>query len=186
MRYFLALRPDNDGLEQLETLTRPLRQWELPARWQHTQDYHLTLCFLGHGDHDEVAAVRYSVDELAGSLTQPALRLAGLGAFGGKTHPKVLFAAVADPEQRCLDYHYNLCELLGVKPNIHFRPHITLCRPQRVPERHPRDWSDLITAFGDADRGPIAMPEIVLYQSLEHTNGGPKYHPVETWPLLPS
>ncbi|TVR41189.1 MAG: RNA 2',3'-cyclic phosphodiesterase [Planctomycetota bacterium] len=183
MRCFLALCPDADGAERLEILTRPLRQWDLPARWQHHQDYHLTLCFLGHLDHQEAFAVRYSVDELAGSLVRPALALSGLGAFGGKTYPKVLYCGITDAEQRCIDYHHNLCDALSIRPNRDFHPHITLCRPQGPGERLGRGWAEMIGAFGGAEWGPITMSHLVLYES----RGGPgqRYHPLHAWPLIP-
>ena len=96
MRCFLALVPDGNGLEQLETITRPLRQWDLPAYWQHTEDFHLTLCFLGSNDQQELHGIHYAIDELAGSLIKPQLSLSGLGAFGGKTYPKNLFVGIKD------------------------------------------------------------------------------------------
>lgn len=184
MRCFLGLRPDADGCDQLETITRPLRQWQLPARWVHTQDFHLTLCFLGEVDDADIMGVRYSVEEVAGSMPRPSLRLDGLGAFGGKSHPKVLYAAADDPGGACEAYHRDLCEVLGVRPSRHFQPHFTLCRPQRVPEHSPRDWPDLITAFGAADWGPIGVAEMVLYESRPPSNGGPRYHGLASWPLL--
>ena len=184
MRCFLALVPDGNGLEQLETITRPLRQWDLPAYWQHTEDFHLTLCFLGSNDQQELHGIHYAIDELAGSLIKPQLSLSGLGAFGGKTYPKNLFVGINDPEHRCVDYHHNLCEALSMRPESHYKPHMRLCRPRGQGERISRDWSDMITAFGTADWGPINMTHLALYHSRQPKNGGQRYHAVHKWPLL--
>ena len=102
MRCFLALVPDGNGLEQLETITRPLRQWDLPARWQHTEDYHLTLCFLGQCDSNELHAIRYCIDEIAGSPGGATGALNGLGAFGGKPIPKPCLRGFRIPSSAAL------------------------------------------------------------------------------------
>lgn len=187
MNHFLALRLADGPRDRIADLARRLQEWNLPANWVHPEDYHLTLVFLGHCDADEVRTLPYAIEDLACGLPRPRLRLAGLGAFGGRTEPKVVFAALEDPEGACAAIHRDLCEMLSMKPEPRFSPHITLCRPrpgnpsEQALRPARRDWPQLLEANGLADWGDCATTDLVLYRSTERT---PRYAEVASWRLL--
>ena len=187
MNHFLALRLADAPRDRLGDLARRLQEWNLPANWVHPEDYHLTLAFLGHCDPDEVRIIPSAIEELACGLPRPRLRLAGLGASGGRSEPRVVYAAAEDPEGACAAIHRDLCEMLSLKPEPRFLPHIALCRPRPGnpveaalrPAR--RDWPQLLEANGLADWGDCPTTDLILYRSTERT---PRYAEVARWPLL--
>ena len=187
MNHFLALRLADGPRDRLGDLARRLQEWNLPAYWVHPEDYHLTLVFLGHCDADEVRTLPYAIDELAGGLPRPRLRLAGLGASGGRSEPKVVFAGLEDLAGACAAIHRDLCEMLSLTPESRFSPHVSLCRPRPGPSSDPaprptrRDWPQLLEANGLADWGDCPTTDLVLYRSTERT---PRYAEVAKWPLL--
>lgn len=182
--HFLGLRLSRASADRLEAVARRLRAWELPARWTHPDDYHLTLVFLGAVDADEAACLPAAVDEVAGSLRAPALRFSGLGAAGGRgDEPKYVFAAVDDPEAACDGMRRDLCEALEMRPESRFRPHVTLCRPQPAPAGLPlmRDWPHLLEAHGQADWGACAVEAVALWR--RSGQGAARYEALADWTL---
>ncbi len=193
MNHFLALRLADEPRDRLAAISSRLQEWNLPAAWVHPEDFHLTLLFLGRCDADEARTLPYSIEDLAQSLPRPRLRLAGLGALGGRTEPRVVYAGLEDRDGACALAHRDLCDALGMKPEAHFHPHITICRPRTPPpfdQAQPslrwsrparRDWPCLLEAHGLADWGECPTTELVLYRSTDRT---PRYAELASWRLL--
>ena len=182
--HFIALRPDQAGIASLAAISERLQSWELPGRWTHPDDLHLTLAFLGPVDDDEARYLPDALAEVAGSQRRPRLTLCGLGASGSHGEvPRAVFAALHDPEAACAAMHRDVCEALDLGPGEAFRPHITLCRPAPMPRGLPlfRDWPHLLEANGQAEWGACAMAEIGLWRSSGR--GAVRYEQVATWPL---
>jgi RNA 2',3'-cyclic 3'-phosphodiesterase len=187
MNHFLALRLADEPRDRLAALSTRLQEWNLPANWVHPDDLHLTLLFLGRCDADEARTLPYTIEDLAQSLPRPRLRLAGLGALGGRSEPRVVYAGLEDRDGACGVAHHDLCEALGMKPEARFHPHITLCRP-RGPQPFElsqmsarRDWPCLLAAHGQADWGECPTTELVLYRSTDRT---PRYAELASWRLM--
>jgi 2'-5' RNA ligase len=182
--HFLGLRLSLDSAERLRAVAGRLQQWELPARWTHPDDYHLTLVFLGELDDDAARYLPDAVAEVAGSQRAPQLSFCGLGAGGSNGDgPKYVFAAVDDPEQGCDGMRRDLCEVLEHRPEAAFRPHVTLCRPQPMPRGLPlfRDWPHLLEAHGQMQAGACVVSDIVLWRSSG--GGATRYEELASWPL---
>lgn len=186
MNHFLALRLDDAARDRLERVAERLRAWELPAAWTHPDDYHLTVRFLGHLDDDEAQLLPSAVDLVAGSLRRPRLRLAGLGAFGGRHEPRAVFAAIADDEHACAHIHRDLGEALDLPAERAFAPHVTLCRPRPASRgetvRSGHDWPDLFAALGAGEWGECLTTDLVLCRSQHERT--PRYAELARWPLV--
>jgi 2'-5' RNA ligase len=187
MNHFLALRLAPEVRDHLSALAERLQQWGLPAAWVHPEDLHITILFLGACDADEAHLLPTLIDEYAGSQRRPGLRLTGMGAFGGRQEPQVVFAAVADEAAACCHMHRDLAEVLSVEAERDYAPHITLCRPRPITARHGRpaqaSWPNLLEAHGFADWGDCAAEALVLYCSRPYSPHGPRYHELAAWPL---
>lgn len=183
MNHFLALRLADKPRDLLATLSQRFQDWQLPASWVHPEDLHLMMLFLGRCDGDELRSLPYAISDLARTLVRPRLRLSGLGAAGGKTEPRQVFAALDDPDGLCATTHAGLAEALGVDGERHYQPHITLCRPRTTVDagRSRRDWPQLLEANGLADWGDCPTTSLVLYRSTDRT---PRYEALEEWPLI--
>lgn len=182
MNYFLALRPTRNVRERLAGVAERLRAWGLGARWVDPEDYHLTLCFLGRLDDAEARTIPWSINDVAGSLCGPTLHLPGLGAFAGKREPRVVYAAVGDESGWCMDLHLDLQDALGERPERHFHPHITLCRPQGGTDTG--NWPGLLEAHGRADWGDCDVGELVYYRRRQ--GPGSRYEALERWRIPPT
>lgn len=187
MNYFLALRLADEPRDRLAELCRRLQEWNLPANWVHPEDFHLSLLFLGKLDEAERRTIPYTISDIADSLHRPRLRMAGLGAFGGSTEPRVVYAAMEDPAGICLQAHRDLCEILGMDTDRKFLPHVTICRPRsplpsEIRDAHRRTWPQLLEAHGLADWGDCQTTDLVLYQS--NHDRSPRYSEIASWPLL--
>lgn len=184
MNHFLALRLADAPRDRLAQVAERLQAWDLPAAWVSPQDYHLTVAFLGDLDSDEAHLLPSAIDLVAGGLRRPVLRFSGLGAWGGRHEPRVVFAALDDAEARCRDIHLDLCDALAVPPERDFTPHVTLCRPRRGSEHAAggRTWTDLFTANGLADWGTCETTDLVFYRRSE--GPGPRYEVLADWPLV--
>jgi 2'-5' RNA ligase len=184
MNHFIALRPSAEACDRLAALAQRFQAWNLPADWVDPDDYHVTLAFLGHLDAVEAGCMPQAIDLVASSLRRPALELVGLGAAGGRTEPRVVYAALRDAGGLLGDLHRDLCDAAGLTPERAFLPHITLCRP-RPPGRGEGpghgDWRELLTAHGQAEWGPLAVSELVLFQSQARVM--PRYRALARWPL---
>ena len=99
------------------------------ARWQRLDQLHLTLCFLGQLEPEQVPAVFQAMAYLPGVPFN--LQPVGVGCFGDPLRPRTLWADVR-PVDPVRDLHQQVTEQvqaagLSVQER-HFTPHITLAR----------------------------------------------------------
>ncbi len=184
VNHFLGLRLTHDSAERLRAVADRLRAWDLPARWTHPDDYHLTLVFLGAIDDDEARYLPDALAEVAGSQRAPHLAFSGLGAGGSHgDEPKYVFAAVEDAERGCDAMRRDLCEVVEHAAGRDYKPHVTICRPQPVPRGLPlfRDWPHLLEANGQAQWGACVVSDLVLWRSSGV--GATRYEALASWPL---
>jgi 2'-5' RNA ligase len=188
LRLFVALEVPPEVKARLARLQSALRQSvpRLSASWPRPEQMHLTLRFLGSVPAPEVPSL---VEALRGALAgQPgvALELAGVGAFPGWLHPRVLWAGVVErsPEaglarlQRAVQ-----CATDGFAAppaEAEFHPHVTVARVKRdagsgVLERWARREAG--TVFGGWTAGEV----VLLRSQLEA--GGSRHTRVAGFPL---
>jgi 2'-5' RNA ligase len=186
MKHFLALKLADAPRDRLAQVAERFQAWDLPASWINPEDYHLTVAFLGEIDADEAQLLPSAIDLVASGLRRPQLRFSGIGAAGGRSEPRVVFAALEDVEARCADIHLDLCGALGISPDKPFVPHVTLCHPRRAgTSQGPipgRTWSDLFLANGQADWGPCETTDLVFYRRRQ--GPGSRYEVLADWPLV--
>lgn len=182
MRLFVALRPP----AAVRDLLLDLQDGVADARWQDDEQVHLTLRFLGEVERPAAEDLADSLEAFRGAA--PSVRLAGVGAFGGRGRAGALWAGVA-PREPLAALHRKvdqLCVRVGLEPERRsFRPHVTVARlPRGVPiggpeverwcARHATFTSDL-----------FRFDRLILYRShLGRT--GASYEPLLEVPLSPT
>ena len=131
------------------------------ARWISTENYHLTLRFMG--DIDMIAAE--AIAEALSRVRRVAfsLRISGIGALGTRK-PHAIVARVAPSPP--------LTELQA--------------EHERLMQRHAnaRDIADYLTLRGGFATGPVEVDRFVLFSSRDSVGGGP-YVVEEAYPLIP-
>ena len=150
------------------------------ARWIDTENYHITLRFLG--DIDDRQA--HDAASILADVRKPAfdLHFDGLDAFGGRK-PRAVFASVAAEAAlvELQDEHERLMRRIGLAPETRkFTPHVTLARLRGTSSL---DVAEYLSARGYFRTAPFPVTRFVLYSSRASTGGGP-YVVEEDYPLI--
>lgn len=175
-RLFTALEIPRDA-----SLSLSLLRGGLPgARWIDTENYHITLRFIGDVEGhvaDEVANALDRVRRPSFNLT-----LSGVGAFGSKKPHSVYAAVVPSPELLALQAEIErICQRLGLPADPRkFVPHVTLARLRNT---SPVDLARYLSSRGNFAALPYKVGRFVLMSSRDSVGGGP-YIVEEAWPLI--
>lgn len=162
IRLFVALRPPAPIRDMLLDLDTDVEE----ARWQDEDQLHLTLRFVGEVE-------RRCAEDLADALGRlrafaPVVRLAGVGAFGGRGRSGQLWAGIAprDPVAALNRKIERICVGVGLESERRaFTPHITVARlPRRVSTEGPEvaRWLHRHAALASE---PFTLGRVILYES---------------------
>lgn len=149
------------------------------ARWIDTENYHVTLRFIGDVDN----RTAHSVVEMLDRIRRPTftITLDGIGVFGGKKPHSIYASLQAPPDLSALQAEQErLMQKIGLPPDSRkFAPHVTLARLRGV---SPASIAAYMEARGGFYWGPIQIDRFVLFSSRSGQGGGP-YVVEETFPL---
>ncbi len=150
------------------------------ARWIDTENYHITLRFIGDVDHTTADDVADSLDRLANSL-RFTVRLTHLGTFGGDK-PRALYAGVEPSEalSRLQAAQERVLQRAGLPAEGRkFVPHVTLARLRGV---GAEEVARFIAEAGRFESISFPIGRFVLFSSRDSVGGGP-YVVEQTYPL---
>lgn len=174
-RLFVAIRPP----EPVRATLLDLMEGVEGARWQHEDQLHLTLLFIGEVERplaEDIAAA-------LGTVRHPrfALSLNGLGTFERRRQPVTLWAGVTphDELKPLQKKVAEACARAGADPDRRaYAPHITLARLGRS----TGSIRPLIESAGGLTSEAFAVDEFRLYES-DLTPQGAIHTVVERYPL---
>ena len=140
------------------------------ARWIDTDNYHLTLRFVGDIDMDiaeEIAAALARIRRSSFALT-----LSRIGTLGTRKPHAIVVRP--DPSSQLTELqaeHERLMKRIGLPPESRkFTPHVTLAR-LRGATGH--DIADYLTLRGGFATGPFPVERFVLFSARNSIGGGP-------------
>lgn len=151
-RIFIALPLPDHIKQELQQWTL-LHKQQLPFRkWTHTDDYHITLQFLGDASHEGMEQLcRHLV-----SVKQPSfqLKLDQLGWFGSASAPRILWVGVNGELQALNQLQQQVTTRTKqcgfAEEERSYKPHITIARyydeARRSTARYPAVHHDEISA----------------------------------------
>jgi 2'-5' RNA ligase len=149
------------------------------ARWVEPTDYHVTLRFIGDIGNRQAS----EIDSLLADVSRGplALRISGLGSFGGDK-PHSVFATV-EPNRALAELQGEVDRLVracGVEADKRkFQPHVTLARLKGASSF---DVAEYLSLRGWFPPQTFTAHRFVLYSSRDSVGGGP--YMVETsYPL---
>lgn len=150
------------------------------ARWIDTENYHITLRFIGDVDQQTALEVTAGLDRL--NHTEGfSIRIDHLGSFGGDK-PRALYAGVENNAalMRLQSAHERIMQRLGLAPEGRkFVPHVALARLKGA------NAVDVARFLAFAGRfAPLDFPvgRFVLFSSRDSVGGGP-YLVEQSYPL---
>lgn len=140
------------------------------ARWIDTENYHLTLRFIG--DVDDSTA--HEVASLLGRVRRIPfeLRFDALSSFGGR-RPRAVIAALAQTPalMELQAEHERLMQRVGLEPEGRkFTPHVTLAR---LRDSSSRQVADYLASRALLAPLPFTVSRFVLFSSRASVGGGP-------------
>ena len=140
------------------------------ARWIDPSSFHITLRFIG--DIDDGLA-REIAHELDGVAARPfALRLKGIGVFGGNRPHSLFVGAEESAELRRLQaIHERICQALGLDAGgRRFTPHVTMARLKDPDLRTLRHY---VASHNLYKSRVFEVGRFVLFSSRPSRGGGP-------------
>jgi RNA 2',3'-cyclic 3'-phosphodiesterase len=175
-RLFSAVELPDFVAADLEARLSKVRPDAAALRWLAPENWHITLGFYGNREHADRRGAW--LRRRASGLAAPRLRLASAGGF-----PGVLWIGV-EPANRAAERAL-LAVAAAARPDVgteeEFRPHVTVARWRRGPDRNPLAERAAI-ALGDY-AGPWWIPrELVMFSSQLKAEGS-VYVAVERIPL---
>ena len=152
------------------------------ARWQHDDQLHLTLRYIGEVDARVADDVALAVGRVQAPVAHVAL--AGVGRFDRDGRTDTLWVGLR-PTEPLAALHKKVDRALvaiGLPPEGRaFVPHITLARLPRSQGAGPA-IDAFLARHAALSSEPFAMPHLILYESHLGT-GGSAYDIVARWPL---
>jgi 2'-5' RNA ligase len=191
VRLFFALPLPEDARARLAALRAELeeRAPDAPVTWVPTENMHVTLRFLDEVADDVLPAVQEAARETASHQARFPIALEGVGTFGGRASPRVIWVGVKEDAGKAalISIAAELerrVRVVGFAPADHpFSAHMTLGRirpPRGKPAKKPARMGDLVEAVAVAKFGPleVRVDRFVLYESRLRGPQHPEY--VET------
>ncbi len=179
VRLFVAAEVPEAAKRVVELAMAPIREEFPRARWAPVENWHVTLKFLGATEPRLVPWVHETVATVAAAHEAVPTRLAGLGSFPSPGRTRVLWAGLADPQERLGAIASSLEEALAAefRPEVRaFTPHLTVARsdpPLRL------DPAALATPV---DPAAFTIERLVLFRS-HLRRPAPRYEALEAFPL---
>jgi 2'-5' RNA ligase len=147
-------------------------------KWVNFSTLHLTLFFLGETSTNQIEILKDMMCKEFEGISKFLLLLSGLGVFGSKNNPKVIWIGVKQSQSLndCYSKIVKIVKSLGFKEDERgFNPHITIGRMNQI-----EDLS-LLTELIDEQQNTLyqqsVIDKIILYKS-ELTPQGPIYTPL--------
>jgi RNA 2',3'-cyclic 3'-phosphodiesterase len=186
MRLFIAIDPPPDITDKLRALQEKLIATKADVRWVASDNFHITIKFLGETDDLLLPEILARLTASAAQVPAFPLELEGLSRFPDKGPARVIVSRVLSPDQRLTKLHRLVDSALGgIGLPMDTRalvPHLTLGRVNsnhglnrllRLLEKHDLDFF-----------GTFPVQRVILYQSLlgAGDRGTPRYIPVGSAP----
>ena len=140
------------------------------AHWIDSENYHVTLRFLGDVDGTTARDFAHGLEDIVASPFE--LRLKTLGSFGGHK-PRAIFAAVAPSSalESLQRAHERAARAAGLPPEPrNYTPHVTLARLRETSSRQVADYLSARTPLGTLS---FTVTRFVLFSSRASVGGGP-------------
>jgi 2'-5' RNA ligase len=171
VRLFVAVDLPGASRDRIESLIADLRREVPDVRWARIEGVHLTLKFLGEVEEGRLPALASILDRRAAAAGGFTVRLQGVGTFGDRSRPRVVWCGVTDPGGGLARLAASIdegCAETGVAKEARpFHPHLTLARLKSP----SRGLAAALEARADLDLGGFAVTSFHLFQSLLRPQG---------------
>ena len=189
LRLFIAIslpQPVKDSIQQMQ---RELQRG-LPSeaiRWARSEQFHLTLKFLGSVSTDRVEALTAALSTACAAFATLQLHAGRLGLFPNARSPRVLWAGIEDTSAQLSRLQVSIeaaARPFTVEPaEKQFRAHVTLARLRNPRSSDVECLSQLLKSNAEKDFGHWTATEVNLMRSSLASTGS-SHFTLATIPLL--
>jgi len=188
MRLFVALKIPEAVRKNLAEVRQRFTTPQSRMRWVPSENFHVTLKFIGEVTQGKVQAVSKGLREVrTPSLVEVVFR--GLGWYWNAKGFGILLATI-DPSDSLTTLAKKIgrrLEPLGVAPETHeYRPHLTLARckafEHRLRSAIPQDLISMANEYQGHLFGSVSAQSFDLIES-ELDEDGSKYRTIDTFPF---
>jgi RNA 2',3'-cyclic 3'-phosphodiesterase len=171
-RIFAAIEvPPEDALLNLlsEGVSRFSRE---RIRWVRPEQMHLTLKFFGETPEEKIGEICSRFEGVAVMHHPFTCTLQGLGLFGSRYAPRVVWAGIADdaPLRRLGENVLDAASEAGFpRERLPFVPHLTLGRIAEV--QNKKGLSEWISAYRSTPIQPLMVNSFILFESNLKSTG---------------
>lgn len=183
-RTFIAINIDTNPAiqKQLRNFQQLLRNDNV--KWVETENYHITLKFLGETDEKQIPFIQEALNRIAKEYENFTLEFMGTGLFYKAGLPKVVFIKCIENQllqniQKEID---NSLYTFQFNKNNNFTPHLTLGRIKQIKNTMP-----LANQIDMSKATPVFKQQIkafIFYES-QLTTKGAIYKCLSEFPLKP-
>lgn len=188
-RTFIAIELGEPARIALTTIIRDLAAALPRVRFVDPASLHLTLAFLGELDDARLAQAHEAAVAIAAEDAPFQLALGGLGVFGPRRAPRVIWAGVSGDVERLVALQRHLAAALatrGFTPEERpYSPHLTLARLKQPPEADALAQLERLQHALVVDRAPIPVEALSVMKS-ELAPSGARYTCLRRYPLARS
>lgn len=185
IRSFLAFELPVDIKRVIVEVCEDVKQLPLNVRWVKVDNIHLTIVFMGDVQERQIGPIQDIVKDVCLGYGPFTIAIRGIGLFGSKGNPRVLWIGLDGEIDRMAYFKDNLQEGLrpfGIKvEKRRFRPHLTLGR-FRKGGRAGIYLDDLLSKYHDLTSPDCIVEELVLFKS-DLKPSGAVYSRLNGWPL---
>lgn len=189
MRAFVGIEFSTELKNEIHEVQEKLKPFAQNGRWKHTDNFHLTLCFLGEIDEQQVSEINGILADIAPKHQPFTLGIEKLGTFGqGTFNPdiglmpiRVLWLGIEGGEKALRALQSDIeekLETLGFPPDPRgYNPHVTLAQSLKI-----KCDIDKLERQSDLFAGKIEVDSIHLFIS-EVSDGNRIYRPISNHKL---
>ncbi|UQZ35069.1 RNA 2',3'-cyclic phosphodiesterase [Paenibacillus sp. PK3_47] len=185
-RLFVAIRLPRIQRELLENAASRVSSDMKFAKWTHSEDYHITVQFLGDTPVGDIPGLLDALKGISGKQSPFHLNLDHFGTFGPASAPRVLWAGVSGELDKLKELQKNVVSATGplgfIAETREYNPHITLARKYRDQEpfaaQRLQEYDALVTKTGNecSSKG-WTVDAFVVYATKMHAI--PMYEVIE-------
>ena len=186
IRSFLAFELPVDIKRIIMAVSEDVRELSLNVRWVNVINIHLTIVFMGNVQEEQIKPIQDIINQVCQGYGPFSIGIKGLGLFGGRHNPRVLWIGLDGAIDRMGCFRDDLQKKLrrfGIKEEKRrFRPHLTLGRFRKGAKAGGR-LNDLLSKYHDLTSPECMIEELVLFKS-DLKPGGAVYSKLKQWPLI--
>lgn len=186
IRSFLAFELPQEIRRTVSQVSQDMRKSPLDVRWTRVENMHLTVIFMGNISTDQLEGIGKAVTQVCQRYGPYNIFLEGMGVFGGRRNPRVVWIGLEGDLERMSIFRDDLQKQLvpfGIKEEKRpFKPHLTLGR-FRKGVNAGIDLNEILSRHQGVTSPQSALGELVLFKS-DLKPGGPIYTKLNEWPLV--